>query len=107
MSSGGVRPRPCLKTTAASRAIGRIGCLSTLNTLIWHIDEQAREAIEAYTFPSGDVDPLDMHRVRYSAFQLLDPAFDGVAEAMTADDLGDVVFGKYGIVAGSVCHPDQ
>jgi integrase len=39
------------------------------HVLTRHVDEQAREAIEAYTTLPDDVDPLDKQRARYAALQ--------------------------------------
>ncbi len=67
--SGQVRWRRCRRTTAVSPATSRPGRPNSATPLTRHVDERARDAVEAYTTLPEDTDPLDNQRGRYAALK--------------------------------------
>jgi len=61
------------------------------HALTRHIDEQAREAIEAYTTLPDDVDPLDKQRARYAALKAARDRALVVVLAYTAVRVGELL----------------
>jgi integrase len=61
------------------------------NALTRHVDEQAREAIEAYTTLPDDVDPLDRQRARYAALKAARDRALVVVLAYTAVRVGELL----------------
>jgi integrase len=61
------------------------------HALTRHVDEQAREAIEAYTTLPDDVDPLDKQRARYAALKTARDRALVVVLAYTAVRVGELL----------------
>jgi len=61
------------------------------HALTRHVDEQAREAIEAYTTLPNDVDPLDKQRARYAALNAARDRALVVVLAYTAVRVGELL----------------
>ncbi|WP_436936570.1 tyrosine-type recombinase/integrase [Halovenus marina] len=61
------------------------------HALTRHVDEQAREAIEAYTTLPDDVDSLDKHRARYAALKAARDRTLVVVLAYTAVRVGELL----------------
>jgi len=61
------------------------------HALTRHVDEQAREAIEAYTTLPDDVDPLDKQRARYAALKAARDRALVVVLAYTAVRVGELL----------------
>ncbi|OYR82746.1 recombinase [Halorubrum distributum] len=61
------------------------------HALTRHVDEQAREAIEAYTTLPNDVDPLDKQRARYAALKAARDRALVVVLAYTAVRVGELL----------------
>jgi hypothetical protein len=62
------------------------------HALTRHVDEQAREAIEAYTTLPDDVNPLDKQRARYAALKAARDRALVVVLAYTAVRVGELLY---------------